>query len=290
MKGLILAGGTGSRMYPVTRAVNKHLLPVFDKPMIFYPLSVLMLAEIREVGIVCRECDVIAFKSILGNGQHLGITIKYIIQHDAKGISDGIKLAQHFIGDSPFCAILGDNFFFGPGLTPRLIKAKKQFKTATAFAYQVKNPQSFGVISYNEHQQVVSIEEKPEHPKSNTVATGLYMFDSFAFEYIDDLSQSARGELEVTDLLNKYIDNNILNIEVLGRGYAWLDMGTNENLMEASIYIQSIEKRQGFKIACIEEIALRKGWISQPKIQQACEMNQNTIYGEYLLKVAEEYL
>lgn len=288
MKGLILAGGTGSRMYPVTRAVNKHLLPVFDKPMIFYPLSVLMLAEIREIGIVCRECDVTAFESILGNGQHLGITIKYIIQHDAKGISDGIKQAQHFIGDSPFCAILGDNFFFGPGLTPRLIEAKKQFKTATAFAYQVKNPQSFGVIAYNEHQQVDSIEEKPEHPKSNTVATGLYMFDRFAFEYIDTLSNSARGEMEVTDLLNKYVNNNVLNVEVLGRGYAWLDMGTNENLMEASIYIQSIEKRQGFKIACLEEIAFQKKWISKNDLNVACQNYKETSYGDYLSKIIME--
>lgn len=288
MKGLILAGGTGSRMYPVTRAVNKHLLPVFDKPMIFYPLSVLMLAEIREVGIVCRKCDVLAFKSILGSGQHLGIKIEYIIQHEAKGIADGIKLAKTFIGNSSFCAILGDNFFFGPGLTPRLLDAKKQFKTATAFAYQVKNPKSFGVISYNNRQQVDSIEEKPEYPKSNTVATGLYMFDSFAFEYIDALSQSARGELEVTDLLNKYVDNKVLNVEVLGRGYAWLDMGTNENLMEASIYIQSIEKRQGFKIACLEEIALQKKWISKNEVKTAFQNFKQTAYGEYLNKIIQE--
>jgi glucose-1-phosphate thymidylyltransferase len=288
MKGVILAGGTGSRMFPVTKGVNKHLLPVFDKPMIYYPLSVLMLADIQEVAIVCRDCDRASFESLLGSGERFGISIEYVTQNSAKGISDGIKQAGSFIGDSSFCLILGDNFFFGPGLTPVLTNAKKQLKHATAFAYEVKNPRSFGVISYNKDNQVDSIEEKPEVPKSNKVATGLYMFNNCALDYVDQLIASSRGELEVTDLLNTYINQSELGVEVLGRGYAWLDMGTSESLMEASIYIQSIEKRQGFKIACLEEIAYRKGWLTKAAVEQACQHHENTTYGEYLYKVLTE--
>lgn len=288
MKGLVLAGGTGSRMFPVTRGINKHLLPVFDKPMIFYPISVLMLAEIREIGIVCRAIDKPAFERLLGDGSELGLKIEYINQSKAAGISDGIKQASEFLGNSSFCLILGDNFFFGPGLTPLLNKAKTSFVKATAFAYEVKNPSSFGVISYNQYNHVESIEEKPIEPKSNTVATGLYMFNKDAIDYVKQLSISARGELEITDLLNAYIFKNELSVEVLGRGYAWLDMGTSESLMEASVYIQSVEKRQGFKIACLEEIAFRKGWISTDILENASIRYENTIYGEYLSKVLND--
>lgn len=288
MKGLVLAGGTGSRMFPVTLGINKHLLPVFDKPMIFYPISVLMLAEIREIGIVCREIDRPAFERLLGDGSNLGLKIEYINQSRAAGISDGIKQASAFLSDSAFCLILGDNFFFGPGLTPRLKNAKASFDKATAFAYEVKNPSSFGVISYNQFNQVDSIEEKPTEPKSNTVATGLYMFNKNAIDHVKQLNTSARGELEITDLLNVYIDRNELSVEVLGRGYAWLDMGTSESLMEASIFIQSIEKRQGFKIACLEEIAFQKGWIPASMLESASVKYENTTYGEYLSKVLSD--
>ncbi|WP_046003931.1 glucose-1-phosphate thymidylyltransferase RfbA [Pseudoalteromonas rubra] len=285
MKGLVLAGGTGSRMYPVTQSVNKHLLPVFDKPMIFYAISVLMLGNIREIGVVCRDIDKPAFERLLGDGSKLGLKIEYIIQTHAAGIADGIKQAKRFLDDAPFCLILGDNFFFGPGLTPLLKDAMAKFKQATAFAYEVKNPSSFGVISYNKLNQVVSIEEKPSKPKSNKIATGLYMFDKNAISYVEKLTASNRGELEITDLLNVYIKNQGLSVEVLGRGYAWLDMGTSESLMEASVFIQSIEKRQGFKIACLEEIAFRKDWISITELQLASEQYKNTTYGEYLSNV-----
>lgn len=288
MKGIILADGTGSRMFPITQSINKHFLPVFDKPMIYYPLSVLMLAEIKEIAIVCRGIDKPLFEKLLGNGEALGINIIFVIQNSPAGIVDGLKKAKHFIANSSFCLILGDNFFFGPGLTPRLVNAKNNIKNASAFAYEVKNPKSFGVLSYNSENQVESIEEKPENPKSNTIVTGLYMFDNKAISYADKLSISPRGELEITELLNIYIQEASLCVEVLGRGYAWLDMGTSENLMEASMYIQSIEKRQGFKIACLEEIAYRKGWISKDTLSLACERHKCTTYGEYLHKVLTE--
>ncbi|WP_462150957.1 glucose-1-phosphate thymidylyltransferase RfbA [Pseudoalteromonas xiamenensis] len=288
MKGLILAGGTGSRLYPVTIGINKHLLPVLDKPMIYYPLSVLMLSNIKDIAIVCKESDYVHFTSLLGNGESLGIKITYLFQNEARGIADGIKIASSFLNNQSFCMILGDNFFFGPGLTPRLLAAKSNLKFATAFAYQVENPSSYGVISYNDRMQVESIEEKPLNPKSNIIATGLYMLDQQAVNFVNELEASSRGELEITDLLNLYIKKASLNVEILGRGFAWMDMGTNESLMEASLFIQSIEKRQGFKIACLEEIALRKGWIETEQLKRTCQHLRHTPYGEYLYRILAE--
>lgn len=290
MKGLILAGGTGSRMFPITQGINKHLLPVFDKPMIYYPLSVLMLADIKEIGIVCSEECLPQFRKLLRDGSQFGLQLTYIIQEKACGISDAIKKSKEFLGNNSFCMILGDNFFFGPGLTQKLLDAKRKQKTATIFAYEVDNPQHFGVITYNNKKEITSVEEKPSNPLSNHVATGLYMFDNHAVNFIDKLQSSSRGELEVTDLLNLYIEHSKLDVEVLGRGYAWLDMGTSKSLMDASVYIQAIEHRQGFKIACLEEIAFLKSWISHSTVVEAANNYQGSGYGEYLSKLLQRQL
>jgi glucose-1-phosphate thymidylyltransferase len=280
--GIVLAGGTGSRLFPLTRGVNKHLLQIYDKPMIYYALSVLMLAKIRRICIVCRREDQTSYKNLLGSGYRFGITITYIIQSEASGIADGIALCRHVVGNSSLAVVLGDNLFVGSGLTPLLARAQKRVVGATIFAYEVKHASDLGVVSLDVTGTPVAIEEKPENPSSNLAITGLYFFDNKAFEVIDRLKPSLRGELEVTDLVANYMVQNALNVEILGRGFAWLDTGTTQSLIRASGFIESIEVNQGLKIACLEEIALNHGWIDNLVLASSPDFNIKNSYGDYL--------
>ncbi len=281
-KGILLAGGTGSRLYPLTLALSKHLLPIYDKPLIYYPLSVLMLAGIREILIISTPEDLPRFRALFGDGSKLGLQIEYETQERANGIAEAFLIAEHFIDSHPVTLILGDNFFYGQGFTDLLKASVAREYGAQVFAYQVKDPRAFGVVEFDENKRAISIEEKPVNPKSNFAVTGLYFYDSKVVSYTKQLSPSDRGELEISDLNQLYLDEENLHVEWLGRGFAWLDTGTSKTLLEASQFVETIESRQGYKIACLEEIAYNSGWINEDAIQASMMLYKNSPYGQSL--------
>jgi len=286
-KGIILAGGAGTRLHPITKAVSKQLLPVYDKPMIYYPLSVLMLAGIQDVLIITTPEDQLNFKNLLGNGSDFGIRIEYAAQPKPEGLAQAFLIGEDFIGDSNTCLVLGDNIFFGQGFTASLKRAMTRTKGATVFGYKVKDAERFGVVEFNQDNKAVSIEEKPAQPKSNYAVTGLYFYDNQVVNHAKNIKPSARGELEITEINRVYLENQQLNVEILGRGFAWLDTGTHDSLIDAGQFVQTVENRQGFKIACLEEIAFHQGWLSKEDLVKRGNALGKTAYGEYLLEIAE---
>lgn len=286
-KGIILAGGSGTRLYPITRATSKQLLPVYDKPMIYYPLSVLMLAEIRDILIITTPQDQSAFKKLLGDGSNLGINLQYAEQPEPNGLAEAFIIGEEFIGTDNICLVLGDNIFYGQGFKNFLNEAKARENGATVFGYQVTEPERFGVVEFDQNQKAISIEEKPKKPKSNFAVTGLYFYDNNAIGYAKQIKPSSRGELEITTLNQMYLNDGDLNVEDFGRGFAWLDTGTHDSLMEASTFVQVIEHRQGFKVACLEELAYRNGWISKDKLLSIAVTLEKTSYGKYLKLISK---
>ena len=287
-KGIILAGGSGTRLYPITKGVSKQLLPIYDKPMIYYPLSVLMLAGIREVLIISTPDDIDGFKRLLGDGQELGIDISYAVQPSPDGLAQAFIIGEDFIGDSNVCLVLGDNIFYGQGFTPLLRQAVNRQKGATVFGYQVKDPERFGVVAFDENKRAISIEEKPVKPKSNYAVTGLYFYDNDVIEIAKKVKPSDRGEVEITTVNQMYMERCDLNVELLGRGFAWLDTGTHESLLEAAQFVETIEKRQGYKVACLEEIALNNGWLSKQQVAEIGQSMSKNAYGQYLMSLTSE--
>jgi len=284
-KGIVLAGGSGTRLYPITKGISKQLLPVYDKPMIFYPISVLMLAGIREILIITTPEDQSGFKRLLGDGSQFGIELTYKVQPSPDGLAQAFIIGEEFIGDDHVCLVLGDNIYFGQGFSPKLLKAASLEKGATVFGYQVKDPERFGVVEFDVNKKAISIEEKPLKAKSNFAVTGLYFYDNSVIEIAKTIKPSERGELEITSVNNEYLKQGKLNVELLGRGFAWLDTGTYDSLMDAGQYVQTIEHRQGFKIACLEEIAFNQGWLSSDEIKEIAKPLMKNTYGEYLLSL-----
>lgn len=285
MKGIILAGGSGTRLHPLTKVVSKQLLPIYNKPMIFYPLSVLMLAGIRDILIISTKSDLPRFELLLGDGSDLGMTLKYRVQPNPDGLAQAFVLAKDFIGSDNVCLVLGDNFFYGPGFSPLLKEAASLSEGAVVFGYQVNDPHRFGVVEFDDNKQAVSIEEKPEFPKSNFALTGLYFYDNHVVEIAENIKPSTRGELEITSINTEYLSRNELKVQLLGRGFAWLDTGTYEGLLEASQFVQTIELRQGFKIACLEEIAFINKWISEDQLLRISNSLSNASYADYLRNI-----
>ena len=287
-KGIILAGGSGTRLYPITKGVSKQLLPIYDKPMIYYPLSVLMLAGIREVLIISTPDDIDGFKRLLGDGQEFGIDISYAVQPSPDGLAQAFIIGEEFIGDSNVCLVLGDNIFYGQGFTPLLRQAVNRQKGATVFGYQVKDPERFGVVAFDEDKRAISIEEKPTQPKSNYAVTGLYFYDNDVIEIAKKVKPSHRGEVEITTVNQMYMQRGDLNVELLGRGFAWLDTGTHESLLEAAQFVETIEKRQGYKVACLEEIALNNSWLNKQQVAEIGQSMSKNAYGQYLMSLTSE--
>ena len=282
MKGVILAGGSGTRLYPITKAISKQLLPVYDKPMIYYPLSVLMLAGIKDVLIITTPEDKSGFIRALGDGKAFGIRLSYAEQPNPDGLAQAFIIGEEFIGNDGVCLALGDNIFWGQGFSAILKRAASRVTGASVFGYQVKDPNRFGVVAFDENRKAVSIEEKPENPKSNFAVTGLYFYDNDVIEMAKQVKPSHRGELEITTINQMYMERGDLNVELLGRGFAWLDTGTHESLLEAAMFVETIEKRQGYKIACLEEIAWNNGWLSSEQVMQTANALSKNNYGQYL--------
>lgn len=290
MKGIILAGGSGTRLYPITMGVSKQLLPVYDKPMIYYPLSVLMLAGIKDILIITTPDDFDSFKRLLGNGSQFGITIEYALQQSPDGLAQAFIIGEEFIGGSSVCLVLGDNIFYGQGFSAKLKKAVDKAQAdegATVFGYQVKDPERFGVVEFDQNQKAISIEEKPVNPKSHYAVTGLYFYPNDVVHLAKQVKPSERGELEITTLNDMYLKQGELHVEMLGRGFAWLDTGTHESLLEAAQFVETLEKRQGYKIACLEEIAYLQGWLGKTELMARGKLMSKNNYGQYLLTLSK---
>ncbi|WP_308186034.1 glucose-1-phosphate thymidylyltransferase RfbA [Neisseria polysaccharea] len=288
MKGIILAGGSGTRLYPVTRGVSKQLLPVYDKPMIYYPLSVLMLAGIRDILVITAPEDNAAFQRLLGDGSDFGISISYAVQPSPDGLAQAFIIGKEFIGNDNVCLVLGDNIFYGQSFTQTLKQAAAKTHGATVFGYQVKDPERFGVVEFDENFNALSIEEKPQQPKSDWAVTGLYFYDNRAVEFAKQLKPSARGELEISDLNQMYLEDGSLSVQILGRGFAWLDTGTHESLHEAASFVQTVQNIQNLHIACLEEIAWRNGWLTKKNVETRAKPLEKTAYGQYLLHLIDK--
>lgn len=290
MKGIILAGGSGTRLYPITRSISKQILPVYDKPMIYYPLSVLMLAGIKEILIISTPTDIGLYENLLGDGSQLGITLKYKIQPSPDGLAQAFTLGEEFIGNDTACLILGDNIFYGYNFRSILEDAAELKDGSIVFGYYVNDPERYGVVEFDPSGKVISIEEKPEKPKSNYAVTGLYFYSNDVVEKAKNLKPSKRGELEITDLNRLYLEENRLKVKLLGRGFAWLDTGTHDSLLQASNFIATIEQRQGLKVSCIEEIAYKKGFISKEQLLELAKPLSKNQYGQYLIQLAEKQI
>lgn len=288
MKGIILAGGSGTRLYPLTKAISKQILPIYDKPMIYYPLSVLLLANIKEILIISTPTDIQLFENLLGNGSQLGISIQYKIQPSPDGLAQAFLLGEEFIGGDSCCLVLGDNIFYGYNFSKLLAEASSQQSGATVFGYYVNDPERYGVAEFDDHGNVLSIEEKPKEPKSNYAVTGLYFYDNTVVQKAKQVKPSPRGELEITDLNKIYLEEKTLTVKLLGRGMAWLDTGTHQSMLQASNFVESIEERQGLKVACLEEIAFRKGYISKEQVIELAKPLLKNQYGQYLMKIVNE--
>ena len=287
-KGIILAGGSGTRLYPITKGMSKQLLPIYDKPMIYYPLSVLMLAGIWEVLIITTPEDKENFERLLGDGSQFGIDLKYAVQPSPDGLAQAFIIGEDFIGNSNVCLVLGDNIFYGQGFTPVLKQALAREKGATVFGYQVKDPERFGVVEFDDQKRAVSLEEKPKHPKSNFAVTGLYFYDNDVIQIAKQVKPSERGELEITTVNQMYLERGDLNVELLGRGFAWLDTGTHESLLQAAQFVETLEKRQGYKVACLEEIAFNQGWLTIEQVLDIGKSMSKNDYGQYLISLVSE--
>ena len=288
MKGIILAGGSGTRLYPITKGISKQLIPVYDKPMIYYPLSTLMLAGIRDILVISTPEYTPLFEGLLGDGSDFGINLSYKVQEHPNGLAEAFILGKEFIGSDSVCLILGDNIYYGRGLSKQLQEAAKKEDGATVFGYHVNDPERFGVVEFDENMHALSIEEKPEHPKSNYAVTGLYFYDNDVVEIAENLKPSDRGELEITDVNKEYLRRGKLDVKLMGRGYAWLDTGTHDSMLEAAGFISTIQKRQNLKVACLEEIAYRMHWISREKLIELAQPLKKNDYGQYLLRLAAE--
>lgn len=287
MKGIVLAGGSGTRLYPITKGVSKQLLPIYDKPMVYYPISVLMLAGIRDILLISTPDDMPGYQRLLGDGKDLGINLSYAVQPSPDGLAQAFLIGEEFVGKESVCLVLGDNIFYGQGFTGKLREAADRSSGATVFGYKVKDPERFGVVAFDENRRAISIEEKPKQPKSDYAVTGLYFYDNDVVQMAKEVKPSDRGELEITTINQMYLERGDLNVELLGRGFSWLDTGTHESLLEAGTFVETIEKRQGLKVACLEEIAFANGWLSKDDLRRIGSSMSKNEYGQYLLALAE---